>query len=419
MMKTSNMPSINLLAAAASLTLLGVAVTTVLTIDTLLGRWLALALLAAIGGLTSRLPQDDEDSQPVKIVLILAVQSALLLALLLLFPEAESLSIVFYILSVEAMLYFPVRTGLVWLAGYGLAALIFEIGLYGFSESLSSLATFAGGLILFGLVSAALRSARQAQLRSEKLLVELRAANRQLQEYADQVETLSVHAERNRLAREMHDTIGHRLTVAAVQLEAARKLVLSDVEQAAGLLVTTQQQVREALTELRQTVSRLREPLETDLLLSHALQHLADSFRLSGEITIHMDLPREELQLPETHRLALYRAAQEGLTNIQRHSAATQAWLRLERLPAGVQLVIEDNGRGLRPGFALDRPALPVSGSFGLRGLNERMCQLGGRMEIDGRSGGGTRLCLSLPFTDSKAQPAGQSAAAQPGAVRE
>jgi hypothetical protein len=176
MMKTSNMPSINLLAAAASLTLLGVAVTTVLTIDTLLGRWLALALLAAIGGLTSRLPQDDEDSQPVKIVLILAVQSALLLALLLLFPEAESLSIVFYILSVEAMLYFPVRTGLVWLAGYGLAALIFEIGLYGFSESLSSLATFAGGLILFGLVSAALRSARQAQLRSEKLLVELRAA---------------------------------------------------------------------------------------------------------------------------------------------------------------------------------------------------------------------------------------------------
>ena len=224
-----------------------------------------------------------------------------------------------------------------------------------------------------------------------------------MQEYADQVETLSVHAERNRLAREMHDTIGHRLTVAAVQLEAARKLALSDAEQTSGLLVTTQQQVREALAELRQTVGRLREPLETDLQLTHALSHLSDSFRLSSQFTIHLDVPPDELHLPEPHRLALYRAAQEGLTNIQRHAAATQAWLRLQCLPGSVQLEIEDNGRGLRPGFSLDDPALPGSSSFGLRGMQERMLQLGGRIEIEARPGGGTRLRLSLPFSESPA----------------
>ena len=330
---------------------------------------------------------------------VLGLQTALLLALILLFPQAEGLPILFYILAVEAMLYFPAKIGLIWLAGYAIIATIIQISRLGFTESLSALASFAGGLLLFGLVSAALRSARQAQLRSERLLVELQAANRQLQEYADQVETSSVIAERNRLAREMHDTIGHRLTVAAVQLEAARKLVLSDAEQASGLLVTTQQQVREALNELRQTVGRLREPLEADLQLAQALPRLVDSFRQSSQLAVHLEMPGGDLDLPDTHRLALYRAAQEGLTNVQRHAAATQAWLRLGYLTGSVQLEVEDNGRGLPQGFAINASSLPASGSYGLRGMQERLAQLGGRMELEARPEGGTRLRVSLPFT--------------------
>ena len=399
-MKTATLPSINLLAAVALITLLGVAVPTVLTIGPLLERWLALILLAAFGGLVTRLPKDEDESRQVKLYLILGLQSALLLALLLNFPQVEALTTLFYILSVEAMLFFPVRIGLLWLLGYLIAAVVYQFSQYGFNESLSGLASFAGGMFLFSLVSAALRNAHLAQLRSEKLMGELRAANRQLQEYADQVETSSIHAERNRMAREMHDTIGHRLTVAAVQLQAARKLALSDPEGTTELLVTTQQQVREALNELRQTVGRLREPLEADLQLAHALPRLAESFRQSSDLTIHLDIPAADLALPDTHRLALYRAAQEGLTNVQRHAAATQAWLRFQRLAASVQLEIEDNGRGLPAEFALNSPALPAS--FGLRGMQERLDQLGGQMELETRPEGGTRLRVSLPFAQEK-----------------
>jgi signal transduction histidine kinase len=109
-------------------------------------------------------------------------------------------------------------------------------------------------------------------------------------------------------------------------------------------------------------------------------------------------MPDDDLNLPDTHRLALYRAAQEGLTNVQRHAAATQAWLRLGCLPNSVQLEVEDNGRGLPKSFALNGSFLPASGSYGLRGMQERLAQLGGRMELAPRPEGGTLLRVSLPF---------------------
>ncbi|MBN2548535.1 MAG: sensor histidine kinase [Anaerolineales bacterium] len=399
-MKISSPPKVNLLTAIALITILGVAVPTLLTIGPLLERWLALILLVNFGGLTTMLPGSKEETAPTKIYLILGLQSVMLLALLLLFPQVDELLTLFYILSIEAMLYFPVKAGLIWLFGCIAAVVVYQINQYGFLDSLVSLISIVGGMLLFSLVSAALRAAQQAQLRSERLLGELQAANRQLQEYADQVEISSVQSERNRLAREMHDTLGHHLTVAAVQLEAARKLIFTDPERTAGILVTTHRQIREALNELRQTVGRLREPLEADLRLDHALLRLVDSFRQSSQLVIQLELPDDGLVLPDTHRLVIYRTAQEGLTNIQRHAAATQVWLRLKRLHASVQFEIEDNGRGLPNGFNINN--LTSSANFGLRGIHERLDQLGGQMEVETRSEGGTRLCVSLPLPQEK-----------------
>ncbi|MEW5870352.1 MAG: sensor histidine kinase [Chloroflexota bacterium] len=399
-MKTSALPRINLLLAVSVLTLLAVAVPTLLAIGPLLDRWLALALLAAFGILAiplSRQPDDSPQARPgLPASLLLGAQSVLLLALLGFFPQAESLTTLFYLLCIEAMLYFPVRSGLLWLLGYLLVVAVYQFDQSGLLEALGDLALFTAGLLLFGLVSAALRRARLAQLRSQVLLGELHAANRQLQEYADQVETASVHAERNRLAREMHDTLGHHLTAAVVQMEAARRQAPSDPDGAAEAIRFAQEQVRQALGELRQTVGRLRQPLEADLQLEQALPRLAESFRRASQLTVHLDMPPNALALPDTHRLALYRAAQEGLTNVQRHADAGQAWLRLQRLPASILLEIEDDGRGLPQDFSLEASARPTS--FGLRGLRERMEQLGGRMSLEARPGGGARLRLSLPL---------------------
>jgi len=197
--------------------------------------------------------------------------------------------------------------------------------------------------------------------------------------------------ERSRLAREMHDTLGHRLTVAAVQLEGAQRLIEADPDRAAQMVGTVREQVREALAELRQTVAALRAPLEADLSLPHALARLAAHFETATGITIHQVLPRaEELpDLPSTHRLALYRAAQEALTNIQRHAEAGQVWLVLAGDGGAVTLLVSDDGKG----FSLSGD----QAGFGLHGLRERAAQLGGEMHIEPRRGGGTQLSFRLP----------------------
>jgi len=138
-------------------------------------------------------------------------------------------------------------------------------------------------------------------------------------------------------------------------------------------------------------VAALRAPLEADLSLPHALARLAAHFETATGVTVHQVLPRvEELpDLPSTHRLALYRAAQEALTNIQRHAEAGQVWLVLSGDGSAVTLLVGDDGKGLS-----------LSGEqagFGLHGLRERAVQLGGEMHVEPRHGGGTQLSFRLP----------------------
>jgi signal transduction histidine kinase len=150
---------------------------------------------------------------------------------------------------------------------------------------LQAMAIYAGGFLIFGVITNALTLARSTQRQNALLLAELQVRNRQLEEYAAQVEELAVVEERNRLAREVHDTLGHRLTTAAVQLEGAQRLVPSEPERAAAMIGAGRQQVREALQDLRRTVGRLREPVELEFSLPQALHRLSDSFQKATGLT--------------------------------------------------------------------------------------------------------------------------------------
>jgi len=253
---------------------------------------------------------------------------------------------------VQAILLFPLREGVAWVVAFTLVA---------------------------------------ARRESQRLLVELQDAHEQLQANALRMEEMAVVEERNRLAREMHDTLGHRLTVASVQLEAAQRLCPTDAERAAGLVGTVREQVQEALKELRATVATLRTPVEADLRLRSAVRRLIDQFEEATELTVHRVLPDELPELPETHRMALYRAAQEALTNVQKHAAATQVWLVLGVGEGGrsVSLLVSDDGQGVVAGG---------EGGFGLAGLRERAGLLGGALHVEPRSGGGTQLSFRLPL---------------------
>jgi signal transduction histidine kinase len=309
--------------------------------------------------------------------------------------EAFTFCILFFVLSVTATLANSPRLAVLWLVIFTAITGYFFIQRDGWGDGVLIWLPFVGGYFFFGVFASALRRANQAQRESAALLQELRLAHQKLQEYAGHVEALAVAQERNRMAREMHDTLGHRLTVASVQLEGAQRLIERDPTRASQMVGTVREQVREALKELRQAVARLREPLESDLPLNQSLPRLATSFQEATGLPVHLALPESLPMLPASHCQALYRAAQEGLTNIQRHAQAGQAWLEVSAEPAAISLAVSDDGTGY-PGSA-------PQGGFGLAGLFERAAQLGGEARLEQRQGGGARLIFTLPL-DSEAE---------------
>lgn len=145
------------------------------------------------------------------------------------------------------------------------------------------------------------------------------------------VERMATHEERNRLAREMHDSLGHQLTVAAVQLEGAQRLIPKDPDRAAHIVETARAQVRDSLDDLRRTVAALRQPEQADIALPQAIRQLATLFEQATGLAVQCVMPNQLPDLPLAHRLTCYRAAQEGLTNVQRHAQAKNILIVLSR----------------------------------------------------------------------------------------
>jgi len=330
----------------------------------------------------------------------LAVHLGLIVAATWLHPIGLMLGFTF---SVYALLIYPDRRGALWV---GLCALWPAIH-FGLSDSwpafLFTLLGIAAGYGSIGFSYVARRQAEQERRNTEALLAELQEAHRQLKASAGQAQELAVSEERNRLAREMHDTLGHHLTVSSVQLEAAQRLVSRDPERAIQLVETVRTQITDALGELRRTVATLRAPLEADLPLDSALQRLVHGFGQATGLQVCLELPERLPEMPFLQRLAFYRAAQEGLTNVQRHAQAHTAWVRLYPEANGMSLQVADDGIGL-PESGLAETGLPAGGGFGLRGVRERALHLGGRVTLENRPEGGAMVTLWLPL-DGGDQP--------------
>jgi signal transduction histidine kinase len=320
----------------------------------------------------------------------LAVQAALAATLMSIHPDWTLFALLFFVLSGQAALALTLLHSVLWIAAFVGISLVFGFLRWGWPGGIVAALIYGGGFAFFAVFARALIRADVARRESQELVARLQEAHTRLQDYALHAEELAVVQERNRLAREMHDTLGHRLTVAAVQLEAAQRICQQDPERAAGLVGTVRQQVREALAELRSTVATLRSPVEADLELSGSLRRLANSFEEATGLTVHRVLPDTLPELPATHRLALYRTAQEALTNVGKHAVANQVWMVLSANETEVALLVADDGQGICHGR---NPA-----GFGLRGLRERASQLGGDLCLDPRPLGGTQLSMRLPL---------------------
>jgi signal transduction histidine kinase len=347
--------------------------------------WLATGAVIALGVLYTRWPRRSPTAY-------LVVQTILAVVLILL---DESGLLLCFALSAHVMILLPPRQGALWIAAVTLvggARIVYEEGWLG---GLLTTLAYAAGYAAFGFANYARARSDAARRESQALLGELREAHTQLQAYAAHAEEMAVAQERNRLAREMHDALGHRLTVAAVQLEGAQRLIPSDPERATHMVSTVRDQVRDALSELRRTVATLRAPLAADAPLSSALRQLAAGFEQATALTVHLTVPETTPPLPDTHRVALYRAAQEALTNVQRHAQAQRVWLHLAASAGFVELTVEDDGAGL--------PARAEQAGLGLRGMRERAAQLDGELALGTRAGGGARVSLRLPLSEEAA----------------
>ncbi|GAB3399063.1 sensor histidine kinase [Flindersiella endophytica] len=242
---------------------------------------------------------------------------------------------------------------------------------YGQAEPVSDLLMFGIGVVLAIAMASVAAEEQRGRAR--------------LQAYASQVAELSATAERNRVARDIHDGLGHHLTAIAVLLEKSATFRTSDPAGSDQALDDARRSARRALEDVRRSVRTMREE-PTPFLLAEALDQLVREAN-PGPPAVTLEFAGDERAHDPATLVALHRAAQEGLTNARRHASATKVTVTVRLEPSYARLVVVDDGHGIAPG----------RNGFGLLGMRERVQLAGGRVEIDGGPGGGTRLTVSIP----------------------
>ena len=339
------------------------------------GPWVALAVAALLAGIAFSLPPRCVGVGTRTIALL--AMTAAMVTLTLLQPNGLAFGTVYYIVIVAA-LTLPLARGLL-VAGVAVIAECVAIGI-GLDEPAGAIISIASSVIPWFLVMRLIGRLADGRERAEELVAELRASR------AAHAESVAA-AERGRVARDLHDVLAHSLSALALQLEGARLMaadrgadpeVVEAIERAHHLAA-------DGLAESRDAIAALR---GEELPGPERLQHLAEAYPGPCRVEV-TGTPRE---LSSETRLAVYRTAQEALTNVLRHSAADRVEIELAYEPDATRLVVQDHGPGAPVAVG---PAAP-GGGYGLTGMRERAELLGGRLSAE-PTADGFRVELWLP----------------------
>lgn len=249
--------------------------------------------------------------------------------------------------------------------------------------TLSFVLIFGLALVFVLMLMNAILSERQSR---EKLAV----ANEKLRQYALRIENQATLEERNRIAREIHDSLGHSLTALNLQLETALKLWQSNPTKAQTFLATAKELGSSALQDVRQSVSAMRSHPLQEQSLEQVILSLAENFQRSTGVApicqINLFHP-----IPIDVSTAVYRIIQESLTNICKHTKSTEVKLQLITTKTSLQLRIQDNGTG----FDLKQNTT----GFGLQSMRDRTLALGGNFNINSVPGSGCQITIDIPLS--------------------
>lgn len=247
------------------------------------------------------------------------------------------------------------------------------------------------GFFLYG-IGIAVAKVIEAEKKTQLLLVENRRQNQLLEEYAKQIEKVTLLEERNRLARDLHDTVGHTFTSVIMGLDAASFLMKTSPEKAQEQVDVLSDVMRKSLRDIRTQIHQIS-PSEEKEEVPSQLKKIADEFALHTKTNIYFEhIGQHDINISTQATITLIRCLQESLTNAIRHGHANELVITLKADSSHVILLIQDNGIGSRE----------VSYGFGLNGMKERLESLQGELSIESKVSEGTKVTCFLPLVASR-----------------
>ncbi|HSR34282.1 MAG TPA: sensor histidine kinase [Anaerolineae bacterium] len=315
----------------------------------------------------------------------LFVQSGLVIGLLLNRPVQDFYALLFMPLSLQAVLFLGRRGGFLCISAFTLAmAGPLAAAQEGWIFGVVMVLNYGGLCFLFGGYAHQIGQAEAARNHNQHMLGELQAAYRQLQGYAVQVEDLASEQERNRLSRELHDSVTQTVFSMNLTVQSARLLLERDPDRVSGQLLRLEELAASAMDEIQTLVLQLLPTSMAEEGLPAALRRLASERLVRDRLDVTLEVSGKR-DLLDSEATGLYCIAQEALTNVAKHAGTGQAALRLNLVPGASFLEIEDGGLGFNP-----KSASSQLGHLGLAGMAERARELGWSLFIESEPGRGT-----------------------------
>lgn len=283
--------------------------------------------------------------------------------------------------------------GLAW-GAYVVEHLLIDPDWLTHPEEVHYLGIFSLGLIFVMTMAHMVMKEKASRTRAEQLFGALENSHHQLKRYAEQVAELATAKERNRLARDIHDSLGHYLTVINVQLEMALAIRGKSPREADQAISNAKRLASDALQDVRRSVGTLRSGQE-GFSCASAVTALVEHVRTS-QFDADLHITGSEAGFSQQGLIALYRAAQEGLTNVQKHAGTAHARVELVFETHSARLCMSDNGCGFEQTHHQDTRSERTK-SYGLQGLQERLELVGGLLQIKSSPGAGTTLVVTVP----------------------
>ncbi|MFC5603597.1 histidine kinase [Sporosarcina koreensis] len=315
-----------------------------------------------------------------------------------LFSESGYLYLIFFgVLSTTVFLLYDNKKILVVFSGLFVAVWVFislkvyvGTGFFSFSSNIVNVMFVIYGGFVGGLIRHSRNAKETVAIQYEQLNESheaLQAAHWQLREYAEQVEQLTVVRERNEIAREIHDTVGHKMTALVVQLQLAREMAERDAVKAKEVIAICEQLARDSLHELRVSVRTLKED-DRGISFHEVLQELLNEFSAMTQMETRLSMDGDSSAIPSSLQPTIKRVIQEGLTNAKKHGNAHTCLVEIHVGEEEIHLSIKDDGIG-------QKNILP---NFGLINMKERVAEHRGSFVIESVEGEGFGIYIDFPF---------------------